>query len=509
MSLRIYIKGTPKFSSPKRTTQALPFSPNFNSLYTSKLSNPNKERSYQPADSKDPSVMHETNTLSMDNPSPSFDEHSTSNQLIKRKVTEQNTGRYLNNKTEEQQTDRFLKNDRELRSQKEIQEAIRDFNVKLNHRANVPEKQLRKIIQESDNMILSLLEEVEQLTEMFNEKIKDNDMLKSFTTIPTSTQDYRFRPGTAEDGRTEIEVFKRNESLLENGEVSRLMQENKKMAEEISKLVEQNSELNEEVSLLREMGSSSDKTLQKERENYIKLKAQAEELLVVYDEMAARTKEKDQEIRRLEEELLDAKVCAEKLRRAEAGRTAIVDDSKRNILTELQSPHDNLEILKVRDEMNHTLSPFSKGVSPTMWSHFKIESPLCFQVDKPKEDIKELQKRYEETKNDNAKLMKIIEGNQKVIKDLKDAFTELEKRNSVRFEEIKDFYESRVEGALQESNINLPKSSNRTDLNNDSGTKATSGILNSFISSSRGIHSKKPSSESAPRSKRSLIPMAI
>jgi len=81
------------------------------------------------------------------------------------------------------------------------------------------------------------------------------------------------------------------------------------------------------------------------------------------------------------------------------------------------------------------ISPLAGGNNNTLiWSTVRMETPREPLIDKENEEVNEWKKKYEALKNDDVRLIKIIEGNQKVMRDLKESFSELETRNNVRFE---------------------------------------------------------------------------
>ena len=134
-----------------------------------------------------------------------------------------------------------------------------------------------------------------------------------------------------------------------------------------------------------------------------------------------------------------------------------------------------------------------------------MESPKDFFMERARNaDGKDWQKKLEASKNDNAKLVKMVEGNQSVIKDLKQTFADLEERNGRRFEELKFLYENKIK-VLTDENNGLKSgyrhtNNETTEMMNDTQTK-----MNSVASSSH-YHSKKASNESVWKNLRTELP---
>jgi len=504
MSLRIYIKGTPKFNSPKKTDPNLPLSPHFNTLPASKITRPSR-KGLHATESREPSVFFETSPQRSENTvRTSGDNNTLSAPALRKKssVTNQNS-RYESHRDEDFDVERSVKSSRGIRTKPEIQREKHNYHKKIQNHATLPDRQLRQIVKESDEMIIGLFEEMERLHDFYIEKIKETGLSRNFQS-GSLTRDSRAKFHTTED-QTERAEFEGEKS-----DQSRSTAENSRLVDMIRRLTSSNTELTEEVSLLREMASSGERTLQKERESFKALKEKVEDLMNLNDELDDKVKEKEKDIVRLEEGLQEALANSQKLMlEVKAKEQAIEEIRKAPLLGDLQSPIPNHVALKLQDDLNNTVASSQNGggfgINTMNWgSILKMESPKDFVfMDRARGDVKDWQKKLDASKNDNAKLVKMVEGNQQVIKDLKQTFADLEERNSKRFEELKFLYENKIKVLTDENNglkSGYRHHNETTEMMNDTQTK-----MNSIASSSQ-YHSKKASNESVWKNLRTELP---
>jgi len=495
MSLRIYIKGTPKFNSPKKTDTTAPLSPHFNQLPASRITRPSR-KTLQDNNSREPSVFFDTSPPRSENTLRTSGDNSISAPALRKKSSL--NSRYESHREDEFEVDRSVKSSRGIRTKPELHREKQQYLKKIQQRNSLPDRQLRNIVKESDEKIIGLLEEMERLHDFYIEKIKETGFSKGGN---NTSRDFKVKFNTED-------TTERAEFEGEKSDVSRATAENSKLVDMLRRLTNTNAELTEEVSLLREMASSGETTLQKERESFKALKEQAEALMNLNDELDGKIRDKERDIARLEEGLQEALENSQKLLlEIKAKEQALEDIKKAPLLGDLQSPIPNHIALKLQDDLNNTVGSSQAGdrgfgTNTMNWgSILRMESPKDFMfLDKTG---REWQKKLDSSKNDNAKLVKMVEGNQQVIKDLKQTFMELEERNSRRFEELKGIYENKIKLLTDENNglkSGYRVEHDTTEILNDTQTK-----MNSIVSSSQ-YHSKKASNESVWKNIRTDLP---
>ena len=504
MSLRIYIKSTPKFNSPKQVDQPLSVSPQLNAIASSNLSRLSKRA----PESKDPSVMLENSPHQSEHPLRSSADNSISIQGVGRRdigmEPRPQHPKFLEDTGDDLELEKFTTEKREPRSVQEIQKAITDFNRRQSSRKNIPDRQLRDTISECDRMIATLLIEAERFHEVLADKNKDIEVLYNLNASLNKTN---------KELKTKIS-FIQNDDKSEDCSAAKqevqpvvaAVEGGSQASSTLKKLSLVNTELAEEVALLREMGSTAERTLQKERDSYKWLKTKAEELINLNDDLNNRLREKEDRINTLQGDTHKTSITNEKLSQEIVGKNYMIEELKKSlVLVDFQSPRQ-LVGMKLRDELNGTVSLFPKEINATIWSTLKMESPSGqAAADKLKEDLKELQKRYENVKNDNGRLIKLVEGNQQTIKNLREAFVDFEKKSSARYSDVKTIYEEKIRILLERTENKII---NGTETNNNTGaTRPTAGVASSLSPSQTG-HSKKASNESLSR-ERSDVPTAV
>jgi len=409
MSLRIYIKGTPKFSSPKKIDSSSALSSHFNA-FPSKMTHYSKKSSLMHAESREASIMSEISPIRRDNPLRSLDENHIKARTLSQ--ADSNKGyensRFTGTSYHEEESHRKLPKNTAQNAQTntKMQKVIKDLQRKLSMRENIPDRQLRIILKDCDEIIRYFIQELEKSNKLIRVKESQNTILqKEKDTLETEMQHIETEVFNKLNQELESKYVRELELKTEND--AELLQGNERLEKEVKSLMDLNQELLEEISLLKEMSKKSENTLQKERECFLSLKENVEALMTLNDELDYKLKEKEDVIKKLENEL----------------REAISNNVK--LIKEM--PDKNL--------LNSIISPLAGGNNNTLvWSTFRMDTPRELLIDKENEEANEWKKKYEASKNDNLRLIKIIEGNQKVIKDLKDSFSELETRNNVRFD---------------------------------------------------------------------------
>jgi len=263
------------------------------------------------------------------------------------------------------------------------------------------------------------------------------------------------------------------ESETEKSDIVRLRKENVRLIDMVRRLTDSNTELTEETSLLREMASSSEQSLQKERESFKNLKEKAEALVSMNDDLNARLEEKENETRKLNNNLQQVYDKNLKLALEIKTKEQTIEELKRAaFLGEVNSSMRKSNTFRLHnDDVNtSTTVGYGTGIYTVNLGNTPKPESLRNSSVFPKEDLNEWKSKFETSKNENSKLVKIIEGNQQVIKDLKQTLTSLETTNSQRFEELKNIYENKIKSLLNTKNdIKGPSSyshSKRTSQDN-------------------------------------------
>ena len=348
--------------------------------------------------------------------------------------------KYLDNTGDDLESEKFTTERRQPKST--------DFNTRQNNKKNVPERQLRDAVNETDKMVETLLSETERFHEVLAEKGREIERLHNLNAPLTKTkQDLRAKSSLA-----------KNEDRLESSYAAKqeirpvvaIARGTTQTTDAVKRLSLINAELSEEVALLREMVSTTERTLQKERHSYKWLKAKVEELISLNDNLNNRLREKEDRINTLEGETHKKSISNEKLAQELKGKNYVIEELRKSlVIVDFQSPQ-HLAGKKSKDDFNGIVSSFTKEANSTTWSTLKMESPSGLLADKTKDDFKESQKRYESVRNDNARLIKLVEENQRTIKDLREAFADLEKRSSARYSDVKAIYEDKIRHLIEE-----------------------------------------------------------
>jgi len=448
MSLRIYIKGPNKLGSPNKGTSSA------SQLPQSKVARPSKKCLHRDA-SKENSVVVEPAFQESEYSLRSFGDNTLSApSLMKKKMS---SGF---------QNDRYFEHSREEkieaynpRSKQEIQKDKQEYARKLISRNNLSDKQLRTTVQDCDNIIMSLFEEVERLQDLYSQKTKEVEALRDLD--------------NSLNNRNSKANYEGAESETEKSDIVRLRKENVRLIDMVRRLTDSNTELTEETSLLREMASSSEQSLQKERESFKNLKEKAEALVSMNDDLNARLEEKENETRKLNNNLQQVYDKNLKLALEIKTKEQTIEELKRAaFLGEVNSSMRKSNTFRLHnDDVNtSTTVGYGTGIYTVNLGNTPKPESLRNSSVFPKEDLNEWKSKFETSKNENSKLVKIIEGNQQVIKDLKQTLTSLETTNSQRFEELKNIYENKIKSLLNTKNdIKGPSSyshSKRTSQDN-------------------------------------------
>jgi len=429
MSLRIYIKGPNKLGSPNKGTSSASQLPQFNQIPQSKVAKPSKKCLHRDA-SKENSAILEPAFQESEYSLRSYGDHTLSAPSLKKKMS---TGF---------QNDRYFEHSGEEkievynpRSKQEIQKDKQEYAKKLINRNNLSDKQLRTTIQDCDNLIMSLFEEVERLQDLYSQKNKEVEALRDLDNSKIN--------------------FEGAGSETEKSDIVRLRKENVRLIDMVRRLTDSNTELTEETSLLREMASSSEQNLQKERESFKNLRDKAESLVTMNDELNARLEEKENETRKLNNNLQQVYDKNLKLVLDIKTKEQTIEEFKRTaFLGEVNSSMRKSNTFRLHNDDVNTSTTIGYGTGIYTVNLGNTPKPESLKNSSvfPKEDLNEWKTKFETSKNENSKLVKIIEGNQQVIKDLKQALTSLETTNAQRFEELKTIYENKIKSLLNTKN---------------------------------------------------------
>jgi len=502
MSLRIYIKGTPKFNSPKKSDSPLPLSPHFNPLPSTKAAHPSKKSSILHTESREASIMSEISPIRSENQLQSTYENNNKSRRLSQFDSRKGSknSRYMSYQEEEDSQRKSGKNTtKNPQSNPKLQKAIKEFQRRFSNRENIPDRQLRIIIQDCDEIIRNLVQELDKSKKLLTEKEGQNGQLqKDKEILETNFQNMERNVFNKIKEQFERKYMKEFGQRADND--AELLHENIRLEEKMKRLMTSNQELLEEISLLKEKFDKNENIMHKERKSFLNLKSQVEALITLNEELDYKLKEKEKDSKKLEDGLREAMSNAEKLLKEVYGKNQLIEELRKSlVVADFQSPIQNTKTKRLRDEGHNIVSPSGEGgtTNTVTWSTFRMESPREPPMDKTKEEAGEWQKKYETIKSDNSRLVKIIEGNQKIIKDMKESFSELERRNNGRFEDIVNYYEKKLKGLQAEKDMKGF---------NDTATKLTAGTMNSLYSSH--IHSKKGSSESVWKDK-SDLPFAM
>jgi len=432
MSLRIYIKGTPKFNSPKKTDSSLALSPHFNPHPSSKITHLSKKSSMIHTESREASIMSEISPIRNDNPLKNLDENNNSKTRTLSQIDSQKgsyNSRYTSYQEDEDSYKKMAKNTaHNAQNNPRMQKALKDLQRKLSNSENLPERQIRILLQDCDEIIRFLIQELEKSNKLVREKeIQNNNLLKEKDLLENDFQTMETK--VYDKINQELEAKYLRESRQETDNEVELLEENDRLKKKIKNLIESNQELFHEVSELKEKVFKTENILERERESFSFLKTKVEALLTLNDELDYRLKEKEEEVKKFE-------ANTEKLLKEMSGKNQLIEELRKScVVSDFQPPSQNIKPKKEKDDVNNIVNSLAEGNHnhTYSWSTFRMESPRELLTDKAREEANEWKKKYEASKNDNLRLMKMIEGNQKIIKDLKDSFSELEKRNSVRF----------------------------------------------------------------------------
>ena len=152
--------------------------------------------------------------------------------------------------------------------------------------------------------------------------------------------------------------------------------------------------------------------------------------------------------------------------------------------TELMNSHSQNQELshKLTSLKAANLSPKSKSSKMTTISFSRMESPKAsFSAN---HEGNEWQKKYEVSKGDNERLIKIVEENHKSLKNFRDIFSELEKRHNINYDELKREYENRIRCLSDcRSDSRISTNNGRDDLLNRSSIISSSFPMNSGLKS--------------------------
>jgi len=451
MSLRIYIKGnnnsSTKLGSPNKTSASASQLPQFNQIPPSRMPKPSK-KALERDSSKDNSAILESIPQENEYAFRSFGENSHSTPALSQKISAGlHNDRYFEHSRDE-------KIDAENvilpRSKQDIQRDKQAYAKKMLNRTSLSDKQLRTTVQECDNIIMALFEEAEKLHDLYSQKAKEVEVFRDL--------DNSFHMNKTSKMKSDLD--KSAEFENEKSDNIRLKKENVRLIEMVRRLTDSNTELNEETSILREMASSTEQTLQKERESFKALREKAEALVIMNEELNSRLEEKENHVVKLNASLQESFEKTQKLMLETRTKDQALEEYKKSVFSgQVQSSFGG--------------GNFGSAQKSTGAGSLKNSSVLST----------DWQNKFETSKAENAKLLQIIEGNQHVIKDLKQTLSNLETRSAQRFEELKSLYENKIKSMSAGG-------TKRAEIQDEAQTKMLPPP-SSYSSSYR--HSQKPS----------------
>jgi len=336
-----------------------------------------------------------------------------------------------------------------IKTKEQFEKVFQDLGVKWSLNNSASGTQLKSLMNDTENLSVSLIGEIDRLNELLNEKISEIEKLRALN-VSLETRLIELSHKEANEGILRQELLRKTSNEIVNFDT----QANPKLtlnSEEASEVSFEGLNGGGQRSIHHNTRRNTQARLQEEEER-LRLEELVEQM---NNDLGQREEENDflrQELeimkkncQNLSQQALQHQQVSEKLR-----------NELKNSHQQNQELNQKLANIRVENESPHP----KKNVS-----YLSMESPK--NTISVNSEATEYKKKYESAKSDNERLMKMVAENQKTIQNFKEIFVELKTSHNINFEKMKQEYEEKIKDLSEmRSDSRISSRNDRMDTQN-------------------------------------------